>query len=233
VVAAGSSRQEKGYDFSDVPIGLHVEASHKDDAKGRRWTLSVLSAVPQQAVASIRLLDDASRPAAGRAPFVDEGGHYVGAATLSGGVGSVYMPFGAAVYTEPKTMSLEVVAHDKKGRPLGKAILDAELPAPSTFDPEGYLAPLLSLCGHIVGNDDRHVRRVLSEELGIELTGKTSSRQGDIEGAARQLVFRSPGVTRDDHEALLRNACFGEREPSTSELEALARVLAAIEKEQS
>jgi hypothetical protein len=131
VTLAGTSAYERGYDMSDVPFGLHVEEQHMDDAVGRQWTLHFLSDIPPESSAMLRVLNDAAQRVAGHSPFADDDGAFVASAPIRARRCALHIPFAAMAYDSPENLSLEVsvwVARAGSVTPLGKAILDAELP---------------------------------------------------------------------------------------------------------
>jgi hypothetical protein len=145
---------DRGYDMSDIPYGVHVEAEHEDDEVGRRWSLRFLSELPSEAHAMLRLLNDSALRLRGHAPFVDEDGEFVASAAIRERQCTLYVPFGAAEYASPKNVSLEVsvwaAGAGKNAAPTGKAILDAALPAPRPWRVTEYLRPMSSLCARVL-----------------------------------------------------------------------------------
>jgi hypothetical protein len=101
----------------------------------------------------LRVLTDAGQKVRGRAPFADGDGAFVVSAAIRHRRCVVYAPLGALVYTSPKKLSLEVsvwVARHGTPSPVGKAVLDAELPAPRELRVADYLSPLSSLAARIL-----------------------------------------------------------------------------------
>lgn len=130
-VALAGGEDDGGIDLSDVPFGVHVEADHEDDDAGRRWNLRFLSDVPAESIAVLRVLDDGAQPLMGRAPFVDDGGHFTAMTPIDRKAATIFIPWDAIDYTSPKHLSLEVsVWHEGRGgaAPVGKGVIDAELP---------------------------------------------------------------------------------------------------------
>lgn len=223
---AGRSRDERGYDMSDIPFGVHVEASHEDDEIGRRWTLCFVSDVPSPALAEVRLLDDTGTPLPGRPPFADERGRFIAAAPIREGRCVLYVPRGAAVYASPKHISLEVSVWRAEKGAVGKAILDADLPAPAPLRLADYLAPIVSLCVQITGGDLEPMFERLAGELGSDPDSLRAALP--LEDAARVARFRFPQVSAAEHVRLFEAVCFGDREPSARERAKLEEVAAAL-----
>jgi hypothetical protein len=126
-VALAGGGGDAGYDLSDVPYGIYVEAEHTDDEEGRHWTLRFESEVPAESLAVVRLLDDAARPLRGRAPYVDDDGSFTAFAPIDEQSCVLFVPWDAIAYSSAKHVSLEVSVWSPA--PLGKAVLDADLPA--------------------------------------------------------------------------------------------------------
>ncbi len=143
--------------MQDIPYGLYVDVATEDDAVGRRFTIRFLCDVPPDAHAVLRFMNDAGERVRGRAPFVDGDGAFVAAATVREKRCTAYVPWGAAVFTTPKHLSLEVslwAAGPGGARPVGKSTLDADLPPPRPFNVADVLAPLTSLAAHVLAADD-------------------------------------------------------------------------------
>ena len=122
---------DPGFDLSDVPFGVHVEVAYDDDAEGRRWTLRFLSAITGDALAVVRVLDDAACPIAGRPPFADDQGQFVAFAPIDRRRASLFVPWDALDYASADHLSLEISVWGNAGgrpSPSGKAVVDAELP---------------------------------------------------------------------------------------------------------
>ena len=234
-VAGGSGSTDKGYDLSDVPMGVHVEARWQDDEVGRRWSLSFLSALPLQPISSLRLLNDAGQPLLGEPPFVDAAGDFAAAAAIRERQSVLYIPFAAARYTRPKHISLEVTVRDGQGQPIGKGILDADLPPPRDFAPEPYLEPLLALFSFVLeGAPEQQAaaRLGLAEQLGLDASTwsqvPSPSSPRERAAATARLAFRFPQLLAAGDDALLRQMCFMEIEPSpeqTLKLHQIAELL--------
>lgn len=246
---AGRSADDRGYDMSDIPFGVHVEAEHEDDEVGRRWTLRFLSEVPSPSLAKIRFLTDAGVPLSGHALFADESGHFVATAPINSARCVLYVPLGAVAYTSPKRISLEVsVWSTQQSRPAaaGKAILDAELPPAAPFRVADYLAPITSLCARVVtagGVADARALEPMVVRLAGEIGDAAFARRADaiqamlahalapqtVDDACRALQFRFPGVGVAQHVELLKAACFAEGDATAAQRAELERVSAALE----
>ncbi len=244
IVAAGSDDDDRGYNMSDIPVGVHVEAEWEDDAVGRRWGLRFLSEVPARGYATLRLLNDAGQNLPGREPFADEGGGFAAAGVIHAASCAVYVPFGAAIYASRKHISLEITVWDGgkgKGRPVGKATLDAKLPKPRELSVASYLQPMLSLCARVMtagGAPNREALEnmvgVLAHELGfssdVEAKGHTRAMLEHAldplpaDDATRVLFFRSPGIVPAAHVELLRLASFGQEQPSSVQQGEVTRI---------
>ena len=228
IAAAGGGGDDKWHDLSDVPTGVHVEATHQDDIAGRLYLLTFLSDIPGAAVANLRLLNDAAQSLSGQGAFADSAGDFSASARIHKRSCSVYVPNGAAEYTSPKHISLEVTVWNTgmaSPTPVGKGFLDATLAAPTPWQPAVYLAPLLSLCTYVLtaGNTPalrEMAARIASDfELDASLVDQLMARTLaplDLQQAVRMMHFRFPGVDADGYRELLESACFTEEEPMTS-----------------
>ena len=145
-------RGDRGYDMSDIPTGVHVEADWDDDDAGRRWSLRFLSEIPATAYAELHLITDAGEKLQGRVPFCDEQGFFAATAPIHKANSLLYVPFEAVCYESPKYISLEVTVWDAAPTtavPVGKGTLDAALPKrsarPVVSIATAYLQPIVAL----------------------------------------------------------------------------------------
>jgi hypothetical protein len=242
----GSRKSEQGYDLSDVPFGVHVEASHDDDEGGRLWTLRFLSDVPPKAGAEVRLLSDAGQRLGGRAPFADEDGRFTVAAPIHDGECSLYVPWGAVIYASPKYISLEVSvwsAGQGATKRVGLGILDADLPRARPWKVADYWLPIIVLCARItdVGPAGRTLETMvprLADELEI---GPDDDRPGalaamlkhatkplSIDDAVQMLQCRFAHVSGAQWLELLTTVCFAGSKGNTAERAKLAEVSALL-----
>lgn len=254
VVLAGTddggydSGYDSGYDMGDIPYAVHVEADHEDDELGRRWTLRFLSAVPPGAHAQLRLMTDDAIYLRGHAPFADEEGQFLAVAPIRGQRAVVYVPFGAAQYTSPKNLSLEVAVSSvepSEAANVGTAVLDARFPPGPAWNVADYVVPLISLGVSVMRADGAPdepslaamVSR-LAEELGAApgvpddaMSAAMRARALEplsIDEAVRVARFRFPGVTAVRYRNLLQAACEAAGELTASQTAKLDEIEALL-----
>jgi hypothetical protein len=238
-------RGDRGYDMSDIPTGVHVEADWEDDDAGRRWSLRFLSEIPATAYAELHLITDAGEKLQGRVPFCDEQGFFAATAPIHRGSSLLYVPFEAVRYESPKYISLEVTVWDAAPTtavPVGKGTLDAALPKrsarPVVSIATTYLQPIVALATRVMEADGRagdaqleRMIRELAGQLAVPLQAQAiaelrqqAAKQPSVEDAVRTLCFRSPRVSALGHLALLNDACFEDEQPTSAQRRELSRI---------
>jgi hypothetical protein len=126
---------------------------------------------------------------------------------------------------------MEVAVRDAP-TPIGRAILDADLPAPSPWRPAQYLLPLAALGAHVVAESERDgMAKRLSQELAVAhdaeavaLLRAEAKRPMPVDEAIQTTLFRFPNVTSSHHDQLFMAACFGDEAPTKAELQALDKI---------
>jgi hypothetical protein len=185
----------------------------------------------------LRLLSDDGLSLPGRGPFRDVAGGFVASAEIRDRRCSVYVPFGAVRYASPKNISLEVAvvaAHATGHEPVGKAVLDASLPAPGVWRLADYLEPLIALGGRMMTPEQsvdeaalaQMVER-LAEALGFDRDEWPGGALEAMVAHARDPLalkeaihgarFRFPGLGRTELQALLRHATVTDEETDVSD----------------
>lgn len=236
---ASAGPDDPGYDMSDIPIGVHVEAKREDDEAGFGYDLQFLSEVPQRGLVVAQLLFDTGNRLSGRAPFADSDGHFFVGATIKNSRAYIYVPHGAASYESPKYVSLEVVVFrgtEDDAESVGKGILDADLPAAKQWQPAAYLRPLSRLAGHVRKADNSNERRALvgrlATELGffgspeaegmlddatLDLIDRYAASPLDLTAAVKMTRFRFSGMPAPQVVALVETVVFGEEQDQSYE----------------